>query len=131
MTNRSKTALLDAARLARFALVGLFNTAFGYAIYALMIYIGIVFALASLISLVASLVVGYIATGRLVFGQRSMNRLPYYVAAYGATYLINVTAIALFIQIGLNEYAAGLAAVPPTALCSYLILHFFVFPPHD
>lgn len=115
-------------RLIRFVAVGIFNTAFGYAVYAAMIYVGLVYAAASLVSLIASLFVGYFATGRLVFGHRSTARMPHYFAAYGATYLINISAIALFLRAGLDAYLAGLAAVPPTALSSYLILHFLVFP---
>lgn len=115
-------------RIVRFALVGLFNTAFGYLVYAVMIYCGIMYALASLISLATSLLVGYFATGRLVFGNNSLARMPHYFAAYGATYLLNVSAITVFVWAGLNDYLAGLAAVPPTAIASYLILHYLVFP---
>lgn len=115
-------------RIIRYALVGVFNTAFGYLVYAAMIYCGLQYALASLISLLASLLVGYFATGRLVFGNSSLARMPHYFAAYGATYLLNVSAITLFVRAGLNDYLAGLAAVPPTAIASYLILHYLVFP---
>lgn len=115
-------------RILRFGVVGIFNTGFGYAVYAAMIYLGLAYAAASLVALLASLFVGYFATGRLVFQHRSLARMPHYFAAYGATYLINISAIAICVRAGLNDYQAGLAAIPPTALTSYLILNLLVFP---
>lgn len=119
---------MNLGRFVRFGSAGAFNTVFGYLVYAAMIYVGLNYLFASLISLTASVLVGYAVTGRLVFRHRGESRLLRYVMAYVAIYFLYVGLLAVLTGAGLNEYLAGLAAVPPMVIVSYTILRLLVFP---
>lgn len=112
----------------RYLTAGAFNTTFGYGVYVAMVFLGLGYAASSAISFVCSVLLGFVVTGRYVFSQGSVNRFLHYILAYFTIYLLYLGLLSLFVGIGLNEYLAGIAAVPPMVATSYVILRVFVFP---
>ncbi len=112
----------------RFLIVGGLNTAFGYFVFAIFIWCGLHYSVATFLSTVIGIVFNFFTTGRLVF-KNSNNRLIFkFFAVYGITWLINVFFIWLIIHIGYdNLYVIGLVQVLPMALISYVLMKNFVF----
>lgn len=61
-------------QLIRFGLAGILNTAVAYLAFALLLYLGLHYTLATLIGGTAGLIVGYCTTGGFVFGHSGGNR---------------------------------------------------------
>ena len=114
-------------KLFRFVIVGCVNTAFSYSVYAVGIYLGIVYWLASFIALVMGIVFSFFTQGRLVFRTSVTGRFPLFVAVWLILYFVNVFFVWGIHLIGFNYYIAGLIALVPTVLLSFLLNHRVVF----
>lgn len=111
----------------RFLIVGGVNTAFGYGAYAFLLFVGFHYAAASFVGTVAGVLFNFLTTGTLVFDGLSPARLARFVAVYAATWVLNVALLAALVHGGFDPYVAGLVAIVPMALVSYLSMRGFVF----
>lgn len=121
------TFRLPEGRFVRFLLVGGLNTAFGYGVYALSLYLGAHYAVAATLSTVLGVLFNFFTTGTLVFGQRDPARLHRFVAVYGVTWAVGVLALKVASALGIDLYVAGLVLLLPSAGLSFLLLRTFVF----
>jgi len=115
------------SRLARFVIVGVINTAFSYFLYALLIFLGLHYALANLLALIAGILFSFRTQGALVFNNTQLTRLWRFVLAWALIYLFSIGLIRMFLSLGFNAYVAGALTVPPSAILSYLAQKHFVF----
>lgn len=115
------------SRPLRFVLVGLVNTAFSYSLYALLVWLGVHFAVANLGATVAGILFSFRTQGRWVFGDTRWGRLRRFVPAWALLYLFNVAVIAVLVRFGLDAYTAGALALVPTVAASYLVQKHYVF----
>ena len=115
-------------QLISFLLVGILNTAFGYGLFALFIYIGLYYPLAVLFSTILGVLFNFKTIGNLVFGS-SDNRLIFkFVLVYVITYLLYIFFLWLFKRLGFeNMYINGFVLVVPLAIISFILNKFFVF----
>lgn len=111
----------------RFLLVGAVNTAFGYTLFALLVWLGLPYPAAIALATVAGVAFNFHSTGRLVFGGAPRARLARFVGVYALVYLLNVVAVAGLMRLGLNVYAANAVAVLPLALIAYMLQRSLVF----
>lgn len=106
----------------RFLMVGVLNTAVGYAIYAA----GVLAGLSPQVALALQFVLGplwnYATHGRLVFGNAGIGRLPLYLAAYALIWAANALALRGLLILGLGPLWAQLAILPATTVLSYLLI---------
>ena len=100
---------------------------FGYALYALLLYMNFHYALASLLGTVCCILFNFKTTGTIVFENNNNRLLFKFIAVYCVTYDINVGCLKIFSLYGVNMYVAGLILVIPVALLSYTLLKNFVF----
>ena len=114
-------------RLVRFLVVGSANTALSYAVYAGLLWIGLGYAVASFLALVAGILVGFWTQGTFVFGNRDRRRLGRFVLMWFAIYVVNVELIRRLIDQGLDAYWAGAVALVPITALSYVLQRYFVF----
>lgn len=115
------------ALLIRYGVVGAFNTAFSYGVYALFVWLGAPYPLASFIALVLGICLGFFTHGKLVFRSQLRGRFGRYVALWGVLYLCNIGLIAAILMLGTDPYTAGLGALPPTVLLSFWLQRTIVF----
>lgn len=115
------------AQLARFVLVGGLNTAFGYAVYLVLLLVGMPYPVASLGALVLGILTGFRLHGSLVFDNRDSSLLWRFVACWATIYLCNVMFIKVLLLLGVDAYWAGGIAIVPVALLSYVTQKFLVF----
>ncbi len=115
-------------RFIKFVLVGAVNTAFGTGIYCGLVYIGIYYKLAVLLSTVLGVLFNFKTTGRIVFNNKENRFIFKFMLSYVIVYFINIGLIKLLLQFnGMNEYIAGIVASPISALISFCIQKEFVF----
>ena len=114
-------------QLVRFLIVGLGNTIFSYAVYALGLFMGLPYWLASLVALVIGIAVGFVTQGRLVFRSSLEGRLPIFVTVWAALYGVNILVIRLLTDLGIDAYLAGAIATLPTVALSFALNRLVVF----
>ena len=118
---------LPARLFSVFLLVGLANTAVGYTIYVIGVAANVPPVLALAIATVLGAAFNYASTGFVVFNNRSLDRLPRFVAAYLLTYLVNAALLAALIALGLGPVLSQLVLLPFIALLSFTLFRNYVF----
>jgi putative flippase GtrA len=108
----------------RYVVVGAANTLFALSVYWLLLYVGVPYQLASAGSLIAALVLGFKAHGRVVFHAK--GSFLRYVLAWTAIYFVSIALIAA-IRGYVGDYVAGVSLLPVTTLLSFLLMKRFVF----
>lgn len=113
--------------LLRYIFIGSFNTMIGYAIYCLMLVVGLNFAGASLVSLIFGIMLSFLTLGRYVFFSQLEGRFAKFILIWAVLYLFNVAAISAIMHFGASAYIAGLIAAVPTLGAAFLLQRFYVF----
>lgn len=113
--------------LVRFILVGGLNTGFSYLIYAGLLFVGLGYALANLLALVAGILFSFKMQGRFVFRNQDNRLLGRFILSWALIYLCTITLIGRLVALDLDAYSAGALALPVSVLLSYLTQKYFVF----
>lgn len=111
----------------RFVLVGVANTGFSYAVYAMLLYAGLNYALANLGACLLGIMFSFRTQGILVFRNPAWRPLSKYVAFWLLIYLCNIGLIKALLSCGFNPYAAGALALAPIVALSYTLQKYVVF----
>ncbi len=114
----------DLIRLLRFLAIGVVNTAVGYAIYAVLVLVGLSPQPALALAFALGILWNYMTHARLVFtdSARGLKRLPAYGACYALIYLLNALALDQAIGAGLSPLAAQALLAPFAALLSFVMI---------
>ena len=121
------SALVRDPTLLRFAAVGLLNTAFGYFVYVVMLWVGLNYAAAAAVGTVLGVLFNFKTTGRLVFRSNDNRLILRFVGVYMLLYLANVAGLSLLVMMGSSAYVAGLVTLLPAALLGFLLNKKWVF----
>ena len=128
MLSVSPIALIKGSRFLRYLATGVINTCFGYAVYALLIWIGINYFIAAPASFVLGTLFNYFSNRYLVFFYKGhISSLLRFCVVYGFLLVVNLALIAALVAVGMSELVAGALAVPPHAFLGYVLLKRFVF----
>ncbi|MDR1417306.1 MAG: GtrA family protein [Prevotellaceae bacterium] len=114
-------------QLVRYLMVGVLNTAFGYGVYALLIWAGAHYTLATLVSTVLGILFNFKMYGTLVFKNKSNRLILKYLAVYGFLYLCGNLWIFFFKKIGVDAYTSGACWLIPNALLGFVLNRMFVY----
>ena len=113
---------------AKFVLVGVVNTVFGYLAYAFFVWLGGGDFTAPLFATVCGVLFNFKTTGNLVFGNSSNRLLLRFFAVYLFTYVLTVALLKILAFAGLeNRYVSGAFILAPMALISFFLNKDFVF----
>lgn len=112
----------DLRRFARFVVVGVVNTLFGYSVFTVLILVGAAPQVALTISFVIGVMWNYFTHGRFVFQNRGWKRFRYYVGAYVAIYLGNSAALHALLATGLHPILAQGLILPFSAVAAFLLV---------
>lgn len=113
-------------RFALFMVVGAVNTGFGYAAFALFMWVGFGRDMAVVLGTIAGVVFNFRTIGA-VFAAHGVSRLPHFVAAYGLLLGANLALLRLVTAIGVGPYPGEALVVLVIAPMSFLIMRRFVF----
>jgi len=114
-------------RWLRFLVVGGMNTAFGYGVYAFLVFLGVNFAVSNLCALVLGILFSFHTQGALVFRNSESGLFLRYVAMWSLLYLSNTVLIGSLIKLGADAYSAGALAIIPNTLLSFFLQKRFIF----
>ena len=114
------------AELWRYSFVGAINTAFGYGLYALLVFLGLNLFVAQILAHVSGSTFNYFMFRRHVFRHHE-HPFGRYILAYALNYLMGVTCLAAVHSFIKSPYLAGLGSLIITASINYFILKKFVF----
>lgn len=114
----------------KFVLVGVANTAFGYALFALFYLLLGSHQLAITLATVCGAVFNFHSTGRLVFRSRSRSALLPFVAGCAAVWLLNILLLEGLTALAISPLAGQTLALPLLVLLSYAINRYLVFGTH-
>lgn len=128
---QSALSLLDRLPFDRrfyvFLVVGGVNTLFGYTVFALLVWLGLPYSLALLLSTILGVLFNFKTTGQIVFSNRDNRLIFRFVGTYAIIYCLNLLSIKGLIALSLNVYAASGVMVLPMAILSFLLNRKFVF----
>lgn len=114
-------------RLFRFFVVSGVNTAFGYGLFALLIYIGLKYPIALLIGTIVGILFNFKTIGGLVFKSSNNTLVFKFLGVYGITYLCNLAGLALLGHFGIDVYVGGALLLIPVGLLAFVLNKHFVF----
>lgn len=112
----------------KFILVGILNTAFGYSLFALFIFLNMHYSLAVFLSTVLGVLFNFKTIGKLVFDSHDNSLIFRFIAVYVLLYLINISCLWFFKISGFeNMYINGFVLLFPLALISFVLNKKYVF----
>ena len=115
-------------QLIRFGLAGAINTGVAYLVFALLLFMGVHYTIATLLGGVAGLVVGYYTTGGFVFRYRGETRWLRFIGVFIVIYLLNISVQKL-LRPYLDPYLSGAGGALASMLVSFVLNRFLVFRP--
>ncbi len=114
----------------RFLFVGVLNTAFGYGIFALFIFLGIQYFIANTLSYILGIIHSYLWNKFFTFRTKTVSASEplKFVSVYFVSYLFSNLFLWLFVeQFHASPYVAGAASLFLTTAVSYFGHSFFSF----
>ena len=110
-----------------FLIVGLVNTGFGYGLFALLIYLKVHYALASLLANILGIIFNFKTTGIIVFRNNNNLLIFRFFLAYGISYFLGLLFLYICNYFQISNYIAGAVWLLPGAIISYFLLKSMVF----
>lgn len=110
----------------RFLAVGGINTAFGYGLYAVCIWLWADYLAAITVSMVGGVLFNYRTTGAVVFARRD-GSFARFIGCYAVVLALSVMLLKFLDTRGVNPYLSGLIVAFPAALLSFVLLRTYVF----
>ena len=118
-------------QIVKFILVGILNTIFGYSLWALLLFLGMHYALAVIVSTIIAVLFNFKTTGSIVFKNRDNKLLFKFVQVYIITMCLNIFLLKIAKTAGLNLYIAGFVLTIVVAMITFLLQKFYVFRRED
>jgi putative flippase GtrA len=114
-------------RFLRFLIAGGVNTAFGYALFLILLRLSGSAFFALTFGTILGVLFNFMTTGSFVFRAMERHRLWRFFAVYGLVYIYNAIGLALLQARGISPALAGLVLLPGAVALSYLLNRSFVF----
>ena len=111
----------------RYLLVGGLNTAFGYSVFALLVFIGLHYSIALFFATVTGVIFNFKTFGILVFGQRDHRLIWRFLAVYGVLYAVNFFLVFILLPFLHNVYAANALATIFNAAFGFYLSQRYVY----
>ena len=111
----------------KFILVGILNTMFGYGVWALLIFVGLHYAIATILSTIIGVLFNFKTTGYLVFRNKDNKLLWKFIQIYILTTGLNILGLKYAKMAEINLYFAGLFLTGIMAIISFLMQKYYVF----
>jgi putative flippase GtrA len=127
---RPHVARVEGERAARYAVVGVVNVAIDFALYALLVTVGVWYPIAKAVSLTVATANGYTWNRLWTFraGPHQYPMLARYVAVQAICYVGNVALLAVLIELlDRSEVVAQVIALPLIAGLSFLLQRLWTF----
>lgn len=120
--------IAKARRFLFFLLAGGVNTLFGYALFGLLLWVGMMPSPAAILATLGGMLFNFGSLGT-VFGSCERRRLPRFAAVYAAQLILNLLLLRGFISGGMPAMVAQACVITLLAPCSFVAMRRFVFAP--
>ena len=115
-------------RFVRFIIIGALNTLFSYALYSFLLFVGMDYRLAKIISTILGIIFNFFTTGRIVFENKDNALIFRFILVYAFTMTLDVLFLKRLVAgLNINEYLAGALTTIPIALLSFFLNSVFTF----
>lgn len=116
-------------KILKFLGVGILNTLFGYSVFSVLVFLGMPYLLALLISTIVGVVFNYFSFGLMVFkGRDGWLGFARFVSAYVLIYAVNATMLRIItIKFFMNPYFGQAICVPISVALSWLLMNYWVY----
>lgn len=111
----------------KFILVGILNTAFGYAVFAILLFLGLHYTLAVILSTIAGIAFNFKTTGTLVFKNNNNKLIFKFIAVYALNCITGIIILRLAEISHINLYLAGILSTGLCAVIGFLLNKNWVF----
>ena len=112
--------------IVRYYLAGAANTAFGFGLYALLVWLGLNIFVAQLLSHCIGVAFNYFSYRRHVFRDAPTAKMRF-ILSYALNYLLGLAALAAVSRFISSPYLAGFVAMLVVSVINYFVLRLFVF----
>jgi putative flippase GtrA len=117
----------DFHQLLRFIIVGMLNTAFGYAVFAIIYLLTRAPVVAIVMGTIIGVIFNFFTTGRIVFENNQVSRLIPFALNYAVTCVLNILLFKFLQNLGLQVFIAQFVCLPPMVLIAFVLNRKFVF----
>jgi putative flippase GtrA len=136
-------------KIVRFFLVSGLNTAFGYGLFAFLVYFGLHYIIAGFVATILGILFNFKTIGLLVFGNKKNGLILKFIGVYGINYVISMSLLTLLERSGIdillsswlyritdllifrvprtNACIGAAILILPMGLFAYYLNHRFVF----
>ncbi len=111
----------------KFLAVGVLNTLFGYGIFAFLLFVGLHYAVASILATILGVLFNFKTTGTLVFNNSDNRLILKFISVYCLTTVLSIGGLKIAKMSGINLYLAGLFLTCVMALVTFILQKNFVF----
>ena len=111
----------------KFILVGILNTIFGYGLWAILIFAGMHYALAVILSTIIAVLFNFKTTGCIVFKNKDNKLLWKFIQMYIVTTFLSILVLKCAKMLNINLYLAGFFLTGIIAMISFIIQKYYVF----
>ena len=118
---------LSYVQFVKFLIIGGLNTVFGYSLFAMFVFLGLHYAVASLFATVLGVLFNFKTTGTFVFRNNDNRLLFRFFFVYGIVYVVNIILLKIMSGFGIGIYLAGALAILPIAVLSFVLNKLIVF----
>lgn len=115
------------SRLARFLVVGVVNTAFGYGVFFTLLRVGLAPTLALAAATVVGVAFNFVTTGRIVFANSDVTRMWRFVLVYAIVFVVNAGLLEGAARLGVTPALAQALLLAPCVALSYWLNRTLVF----
>ena len=113
-------------RLWRYYQAGVVNTAFGFCLYALFVWMGMNIYLAQILSHTLGVVFNYFSYSRYAFADSQASKIRFGLSYIG-NYFLGLACLAVVAQFIVSPYLAGLVSTLFVSLVNFFVLNKLVF----
>lgn len=121
--------ILD-SKLARYLLVGVVNTIFGYGIIFALMFGGVAPEVANLVGYLCGFLLSYFLNKTFTFGSKASHKRDFtrFLIAMSGAYMANLAVLILcYRALNINEYLAQILAGIAYTACGFVFNKFFAF----
>jgi putative flippase GtrA len=113
-------------RVARYYQAGVVNTAFGFGLFALLIWAGLNLYLAQVVSYVLGTIFNYLTYSRYAFAGHGAAK-GRFIISYALNYVLSLAVLWGFDRFVTSPYLAGFLTTVFVSMLNYFVLKKFVF----
>lgn len=129
MNRQFDIRVLSNHQIFRFVSVGVLNTVFGYAVYAILLFVNVPYLTALFVATFAGVIFNYFSFGRLVFhGHDGKYVFVKFIITYVIVYITNAVLLDILTRKFLfSPYVGQIICIPLSVLLSWLLMNKWVY----